>query len=164
MNPLPRVTESTRERVTREFDHLGPDACMAKITSELEQHNPEVLDMMSKCAVDLGNPIKIMQGLGMFYRLLVMQSRVDVGESLLSLPPRVTPDTRDLIVRQIDTKGCEAFTMECIEDLEATNPELLQMAHNFASRHRDYLGVMQGFALLYKSLVLQSSADRAYLQ
>jgi hypothetical protein len=93
-----------------------------------------------------------------------MQSRADVGESLLSLPPRVTPDTRDLIVKQIDQKGTEAFTMECIDDLEATNPELLQMAHNFASRHRDYLGVMQGFALLYKSLVLQTSADRAYLQ
>jgi hypothetical protein len=164
MNPLPRVTESTRERVAREFDHLGPDACMTKITSDLERHNPEVLDMMSKCADDLGNPTKIMQGLGMFYRLLVMQSRADVGESLLSLPPRVTPDTRDLIVKQIDEKGTEDFTMECIDDLEETNPELLHMAHNFASKHRDYLGVMQGFALLYKSLVLQSSADRACLQ
>ena len=164
MSPIPRVTESTRERVAREFDQLGPDACMAKIMGDLEQHNPEVLDMMSKCAADFGNSTKIMQGLGMFYRLLVVQLRTDVGESLLNLPPRVTPDTRDLIVRQIDANGSEAFTMESIADLEATNPELLQTAHNFASRHRDYLGVMQGFALLYKSLVLQSFADRAFLQ
>ena len=37
------------------------------------------------------------------------------------------------------------------------------MAHSFASRHKDYLGIMQGFALLYKSLVVQSSVDRIYL-
>jgi hypothetical protein len=37
--------------------------------------------------------------------------------------------------------------MECIEDLEENNPELLQTAHNFATGHRDYLGFMQGFAL-----------------
>jgi len=67
-------------------------------------------------------------------------------------------------VRQIDREGAEAFTRQCIEDLEQNNPELLQTAHNFASGHRDYLRCMQGFALLYKSLVLQSSADRSYLQ
>ena len=164
MSPLPRVTALTRERITREFDHLGPDACMAEITEDLKQHNPELLDIISKCAIDLGNRAKVMQGLGMFYRLLVMQCSTDSGISLPNLLPRVGPETRDLVVSQIDEKGTEAFTMECIEDLEESNPELLQTAHNFASRHRDYLGVMQGFALLHKCLALQSSADRSYLQ
>ena len=105
-----------------------------------------------------------MQGLGMFYRLLIVQLWTDLGRSLPNPLPRVTPQTRDLIVRQIDEEGSGVFTMECIEDLEEGNPELLQMAHNFASRHGDYLGAMQGFALLYKSLILQSSEDRIYLQ
>ena len=55
------------------------------------------------------------------------------------------------------------FTRRTIEDLERTNPELLQMAHGFASRHEEYLLVMQGFALLYRSLLVQSGADRKYL-
>jgi hypothetical protein len=161
MSLLPHVTTVTRERIAQEFDQLGPDACVAEITHDLRQHNPELLDMISKSAIDLGAPLKVMQGFGMFYRLLVMQSTTDIGKSLLTLLPRVTPETRDLIVGQIDEKGSEMFTMECIEDLERHNPELLQMAHNFASRHADYLGVMQGFGLLYRSLFLQSFADRS---
>jgi hypothetical protein len=163
MSLLPHVTAVTRERIAREFDDLGPAACLAEITEDLRQHNPELLDIISKSAADLGQPLQIMQGFGMFYRLLVMQSRADIGRSQLHLLPRVTPETRDLIVAHIDAKGSETFTMECIEDLEKSNPELLQMAHNFASRHADYLGVMQGFGLLYRSLFLQSFADRAWL-
>jgi hypothetical protein len=163
MNLLPHVTAVTRERIAQEFDHLGPDACVAEITDHLRQHNPELLDMIVKSASDLGPSFKIIQGISMFYRLLVMQSRADVGKPLLNLLPRVTPETRDLIVEQIDEKGSEIFTLECIEDLERSNPELLQMAHNFASRHADYLGVMQAFALLYRSLFLQSFADRTRL-
>lgn len=164
MSALPRVTGLVRERVAREFDRRGPDACTAEIIENLKQYNPELLDMMLKCAMDLGNRSKVTQGLGMFYRLLIVQSWTDVGRSLPNLLPRITPQTRDLIVRQIDEKGTEAFTMECIQDLEEGNPELLQMAHDFSSRHGDYLGAMQGFTLLYKSLILQSSEDRIYLQ
>jgi hypothetical protein len=162
MGPLPRVTECTRERIAREFDELGPDACMAEITGDLRQNNPELLDMLSRCAMDVGDPPMIMRGFGMFYRLLTVQS-VAAEDSLLNQIPRVTAETRDLLVIRIDEQGSAAFTRECIEDLERNNPELLQMAHSFASRHKDYLGVMQGFALLYKSLVVQSSVDRIYL-
>jgi hypothetical protein len=66
-------------------------------------------------------------------------------------------------VREIDAEGAKAFTLNSIESLDQGNPELLQMAHNFASRHRNYLGVMQGFALLYKSLVAQAATDRTHL-
>lgn len=136
---------------------------MAEITQDLERNNPELLDMASKWAKDVGNFPEIMLGFGMFYRLLIVEFPAAARQSLLAPLPRVTPETRDLIVSQIDEKGAEAFTMEAVEDLEQDNPELLQMADNFASRQSNYLGVMQGFALFYKSLVIQSSADRKRL-
>jgi hypothetical protein len=37
------------------------------------------------------------------------------------------------------------------------------MAHNFASGLENYLHAMQGFALLYKSLIIQSRTERARL-
>jgi hypothetical protein len=163
MSMLPRVTEFTRERIVREFDELGPGVCVAEITAELRQDNPELLDMAVKCAQDIGNPAKIMVGFGMFYRLLIAQARANVGRSLLNPLPRITAQTREDIVAEIDEKGAEAFTQEVIEGLEKTNPELLQMAHHFASRQTNYLGLIQGFALLYRSFVVQSFADTARL-
>ena len=60
MSPLPHVTEFTRERIAREFDELGPEVCMAEITGDLRQNNPELLDMFSRCAMDVGDPPLIM--------------------------------------------------------------------------------------------------------
>jgi hypothetical protein len=37
------------------------------------------------------------------------------------------------------------------------------MAHSFAAGLGNYLHVMQGFALLYKSLLVQSEAERGSL-
>ena len=119
--------------------------------------------MASKCAADVGEPSKIMVGFGMFYRLLTAQAHANAGRSLINLLPRITAETREDIVGKIDEQGAEAFTLEAVADLEATNPELLQMAHNFASRRTNYIGLMQGFALLYRSFIVQSIADRAYL-
>jgi hypothetical protein len=171
MSSLPRVEEHTRERIAREFDSLGPDVCVVEISRELRDHNPELLEMAIKCATDVGDPAEIMVGFCMFYRLLTVQLggadahlREARKEARLSPLPRVTQDTRDLVVREIDRKGADAFTTDSIEELERSNPELLQMAHNFASRHADYLGIMQGFALLYRSLVAQAAKDRTYLQ
>jgi hypothetical protein len=159
MSLLPRVTEKARELVAREFDTRGPDACMAEIIGHLEEHNPELLDMAAKCAADLGNPAKAMLGFSMFYRLLIPASP---GATLTPLP-RVSEETRALLVAEIDEKGPEDFTIEAIAELEKSNPELLQMAHNFASGLGNYLHGMQGFALLYKSLVIQSTVERARL-
>ena len=119
--------------------------------------------MASKCAADVGEPSKIMVGFGMFYRLLTAQAQTNAGRSLINPLPRITAETREDIVSEIDEQGAEAFTLEAVADLEATNPELLQMANNFASRRTNYIGVMQGFALLYRSFIVQSIADRAYL-
>ena len=170
MSWLPRVAEQTRERISREFDHLGPEACLSEIARDLRANNPEILDMATKCARDVGNPGEIMVGFGMFYRLLVAQSSpalappAQAGEARALDPlPRVSPQTRDRVVRQIDQQGAEAFTRRSIEEMERSNPELLLMAHDFSSRYKDYLGTMQGFALLYACLAAQAAADRASL-
>ena len=47
MSALPRVAESTREQIAREFDDLGPDACIAEISEHLRDNNPEWLYMAS---------------------------------------------------------------------------------------------------------------------
>jgi hypothetical protein len=171
MSALPRVAEHTREQICREFDDLGPAACVQGIIRNLAADNPELLDMARKCANDVGTPAQIMVGFGMFYRLLIAQATAaldplpEARDGLRLNPlPRVTPQTRAMVVTTIDRKGAEAFTRDAIAELERNNPELLQMAHDFASRHGNYLGVMQGFALLYASLVAQSAADRVYLQ
>jgi hypothetical protein len=99
----------------------------------------------------------------MFYRLILGQSPVVAGASDLAPILRVSRETRMLLVAEIDEKGPDAFTMESIAELEKSNSELLQMAHNFASRLGNYLHAMQGFALLYRSLLLQSRTEQARL-
>ena len=167
MSTLPRVAESTREQITREFDDAGPDACIAGISAHLREHNPEWLWMAAKCAGDVGDPQRIMGGFCMFYRLLIAQAAPDLPMTVesgapaeLNPLPRVTVATRAAIVAEIDKRGTETFINDALQELDGGNPELLQMAHHFASGHVDYLGVMQGFALLYTALLTQSQADR----
>ena len=168
MSALPRVAESTREQIAREFDDLGPDACIAEISEHLRDNNPEWLYMAAKCAGDVGDARRIMGGFRRFYRLLIAQVRprlhgltaasgVSVGLNPL---PRVTEMTRASLVAEIDQRGTEAFIRDAIQELADSNPELLQMAHYFASEHGNYAGIMQGFALLYAALLEQSTADR----
>jgi hypothetical protein len=162
MSSLPHVTATTREQIVREFDDFGPVACTEQVMHALERGNPEILDMALKCAKDVGEPDKIMVGFAMFYRLLEAESLL--AEAPIELPlPRVSPQTRDFLVRKIEEQGAEGFVMLAIGSLERDNPELLQMAHAFASGQADYLRVMEGFALLYQSLVTQLSVDRARL-
>lgn len=163
MSALPRVTELTREFVSRQYDDLGPEACLAEVTECLTRENPEFLDMARKCAADVGNAPRIMVGFGMFYQLLLSASVDGAGKPVMHALPSVTAKTRAALVREIDEMGSQAFTLRAITDLERSNPELMQMAHGFASRQGDYLRVMQGFALLYRSLDAQSATDRKYL-
>ena len=160
MQLLPRVVASTSERVHREFDDRGPEACIESVTRDLKRNNPEILDMVARCATDLGKPSKILLGFGLFYRALTAECGAD-SENLLNPLPRVSPETRDHLVREIDETGTETFTVACIHDLEANNPELLHLAHGFASAHGDYLGVMQGFALVYRALAVEAARERS---
>jgi hypothetical protein len=170
MKTLPRVGDVTRERIAREFDDRGPDVCRAEIMAELEAENPELLDIATRCARDVGNSIRIMTGFCMFYRLLRVEAQA--AGAMLHAPgsaqqwnllPRVTTDTREDIVKRIDAIGSQAFTREAIADLGRNNPELLLMAHHFAEDQADYAGVMQGFALFYACLNAEGDGQHAVL-
>jgi hypothetical protein len=170
MSSLPRVGGLMRERVAREFDDRGPEVCRTEITLDLEADNPELLDMAARCARDVGDFARIMTGFCMFYRLLTAEARAarrtspDLGDrQQFSLLPRVSPATRAALVKRIDAIGSKAFTRESVAELEANNPELLVMAHNFAEDQADYGGVMQGFALLYASLLAEAVQERGVL-
>ena len=163
MAPGTLATPLARERMAREFDDRGPATCVAEVVADLRQNNPELLDIARRCAASLGDESRVMVGFAMFYRLLIAPAAPAIRPAELSPLPRVMPRTRDAIVRQIDGAGVETFTKEALVDLEHDNPELLLMAHGLASRHRDYLGLMQGFALFYRALLEQSATDRRAL-
>ncbi|MDB5542519.1 MAG: hypothetical protein JWQ89_4246 [Devosia sp.] len=160
MSFIPRVSELTRERISREFDDLGPVSCLAWVRRTLKAENPEVLDMMSKCARDVGNSERIMVGFAMFYRLLVAEALAfdkTLGNLLL---PRVSAETRAIIVGEIEEHSADGFTLAACDQLQEDNPELLHMADGFASRYPAYLAIMQGFCLVYRSIALQSTLER----
>ena len=163
MSLLPRVTEKARELVAREFDTRGPDVCAKEIIEHLERDNPELLNMAAKCAADLVSPARAMVGFAMFYRLLAVRLPTPGNAPTLTPLPHVSAKTRAMLVAEIDQNGAEVFTRAAIAELEEGNPELLQMAHGFASGSGNYLIAMQGFALLYRSLVLQSAVERTRL-
>jgi hypothetical protein len=167
MSLLPRVASQTRETVAREFDDRGPDVCRAEIIVDLEANNPELLDIAGRCARDVGEPERIMTGFCMFYRLLTIAARTPGGEPSgrgaeqhVNLLPRVSVATRTDVVRTIDAMGSQNFTRQAFDELEANNPELLVMAHNFAENEADYGGVMQGFALIYGCLLAEAAKER----
>ena len=127
---------------------------MAEILDELLVHNPHYLEMAARCARDAGDARRILTGFGMFYRILALGAR-EHGGAL----PRITPETRDAIAAMIGEFGDEQFVLLATETLRQENPCLLQMADGFASRHLDYLRIMQGFTLLYKALSAQAVID-----
>jgi hypothetical protein len=74
-----RVAGVTRERIAREFDDRGPEVRRAEITLELDANNPELLDMATRCARDMGDFARTMAGFCMFYRLLAAEARAGLG-------------------------------------------------------------------------------------
>jgi hypothetical protein len=168
MSSLPRVASLTRERITREFDDRGPEVCRTEIILDLEANNPELLDIAARCARDVGDFPRIMNGFCIFYRSLTAQARAGTAPDSgppppLNLLPRVSAATRAEVVGRIDAVGSQEFTREALAELERDNPELLLMAHNFAEDQTDYLGVMQGFALLYACLAAEAARERGVL-
>jgi len=166
MSLLPRVSSLTRERLSRELDERGPEVCRTEFALELRADNPELLDMAVRCARDVGGPVEsqqVMNGFLFFYRLLSNEAHAAAGVSrdsargpTLGLLPRVSAETRAAMVKRIDALGPVEFTRQATAEMEHGNPELLIMAHDFAEGQRNYIGVMQGFALLYASLLEES--------
>jgi hypothetical protein len=66
--------------------------------------------------------------------------------------PRVSSEVRDAMIARIDRIGEKEFSREAVGNPEAVNPELLRVAHGFASERRDYAHAMQGLALLHEAL------------
>ena len=79
MSVLPRVTDFTRERISREFDNLGPDVCMTDIRKDLDRHNPQLLEMAIKCAREAKDGERLLMAFGMFYRLLAAENSCSFG-------------------------------------------------------------------------------------
>jgi hypothetical protein len=77
MSALPRVAGLTWERIAREFDDRGPEVCCTGITLDLQENSPELLDMAARCARDVGDPVRIMRGFCMSYRLLTAEAFAD---------------------------------------------------------------------------------------
>ncbi len=114
MSVLPRVTDFTRERISREFDNLGPDVCMADIRKDLDRHNPELLEMAIKWAREGKDGERLLTAFGMFYRLLAAETLAPLESRALSALPRVSSETREEIVARIDEIGDEEFSREAI--------------------------------------------------
>jgi hypothetical protein len=151
---LPSVHEIFWERVARDFENVGPEACMAEIVDELLAQNPHYLEIAIRSACDSGAPERVLTGFAMFYRILALGAR-DRGGAL----PRITLETRDAIAALVSELGEAQFTSLATDTLRDENPCMMQMADSFASRFPNYLLVMQGFVLLYRMLSAQAVID-----
>ena len=154
MATLPLVSERHWERVARDFDDVGPEACVAEIVEELRAENPHYLAIARRCARDAGDEAGAFTGFATFYRILGLDAR-ERGRAV----PRITAQTLDVIDTLIEEFGEEQLMVLATEMLCEENPSLAQMADSFASRQQDYLTVMQGFVLLYKCLSVQAMID-----
>lgn len=155
MIALPLVSDRHWERVARDFDDVGPDACLAETIDELSAENPHYLAIARRCAGDTVRPANTLVGFAKFYRILAAEAGERGGGV-----PRITPQTLDLIDALLEEFGEAAFIGLATALMCEENPCLSQMADSFASRQPDYLTVMQGFALLYRCLSVQATTDR----
>jgi len=151
---LPLIDLRLWDRVARDFDDVGPDACISEILEELLARNPHYLEMALRRARHVGDLEGMFAGFAMFYRIVSLGACGRGG-----VLPRITPKPRDAIAALAGECGDAQFVMLATDTLRTENPCLMQMADGFASRHDVYLGIMHAFALLYKSLSAQASID-----
>jgi hypothetical protein len=71
----------------------------------------------------------------------------------MSLLPRVTEKTRELIAREFDARGPDVCMREVVEHLERHNPELLDMAAKWASDLGNPTKAMLAFGIFYRLLI-----------
>ncbi|KRA84009.1 hypothetical protein [Altererythrobacter sp. Root672] len=154
MTTLQPVSERHWERVARDFDDVGPQACVAEIVEQLRAENPHYLAIAKRCARDDGDEAGAFTGFAKFYRILALDARDRGG-----VVPRIAAQTLDVIDTLIEEFGEEQFIALAAEMLCDENPVLVQMADSFASRQQDFLRAMQGFVVLYKCLSVQAVID-----
>lgn len=152
MPSVPLVSEDHWERVARDFDDIGPEACVGQIVAELRTDNPHYLAIARRCARDAVDEAGTFAGFAKFYRILALCAR-DRGEPV----PRIAPQTLDVVDTLVAEFGEDRFVALAAETLCEENACLAAMAHGFASRSSDYLMVMQGFAVLYNCISVQAT-------
>ena len=76
----------------------------------------------------------------------------------MSSLPRVAALTRERVAREFDDRGPEVCRTEITLDLEANNPELLDMAARCARDVGNFARVMTGFCMFYRVLSAQARA------
>ena len=76
----------------------------------------------------------------------------------MSSLPRVAGLTRERIAREFDDRGPDVCRTEIILDLEANNPELLDVAARCARDVGDFARIMTGFCLFYRLLTAEARA------
>jgi hypothetical protein len=77
----------------------------------------------------------------------------------MSSLPCVVALTRERVAREFDDRGPEVCRTEITLDLEANNPELLDMAARCARDVGNFARVMTGFCMFYRVLSAQVRAD-----
>ncbi len=154
MPTVPLVSEHHWERVARDFDDVGPEACVAEIVDELRADNPHYLAIARRCARDAADAPGTFTGFAKFYRVLTLGAR-ERGSGV----PRIAPQTLDVIDTLVSEFGEAQFVALATETLCTENAWLAAMAHGFASRKPDYPMVMKGFAVLYNCLSVQATID-----
>ena len=76
----------------------------------------------------------------------------------MSSLPCVAALTRERVAREFDDRGPEVCRTEITLDLEANNPELLDMAARCARDVGNFARVMTGFCMFYRVLSAQARA------
>jgi hypothetical protein len=69
--------------------------------------------------------------------------------------PRVGAHTRERVAREFDDRGPDVCRTEIALDLEANNPELLDIAQRCARDVGDFARIMTGFCMFYRVLTVE---------
>jgi hypothetical protein len=72
----------------------------------------------------------------------------------MSLLPRVASQIRERVAREFDDRGPDVCRAEIIVDLEANNPELLDIAGRCARDVGELERIMTGFCMFYRLLTI----------
>ena len=83
LTPFPRVTARTRDRIVELIDEDGLEAFTRGAIKDLEQDNPELLQMAHHSASRLGDYLPVMQGFALIYKALREQAATDTEPTTL---------------------------------------------------------------------------------
>ena len=76
----------------------------------------------------------------------------------MSALPRVGSLTRERVAREFDDRGPEVCRTEIIHELDADNPEVLDMARRCARDVGEFSRIMTGFCMFYRLLSAEAQA------